>query len=360
MSTPNLPLLLVTGSAGLIGSRLSEALHDEFTIVGLDVKRPARLPAGAYFVECDLTDDASVRAAIARVAEAHGRRVASVVHLAAYYDFSGEPSPLYRELTVEGTGRLLRALRSLEVEQLVFSSSLLVMKPVGKDEPAIDEWSALRGEWDYPRSKIAAENLLRREHGSLAVVVLRMAGVYDEEGHSLPLGQQISRIYERKLESILFPGDKTLGQPFLHLDDLVECVRATIARRRGLGGFEVFLVAEPDVMSYEELQEQIGMLVHGREWPTIRIPKPVAKAGAWAMDKLPWVESFVKPWMIDLADQHYPVEIDRARAWLDWEPKHRLRDTLPWMIGRLEQDPKRWFEANGLPVPDEAREASRR
>jgi len=360
MPSTNKPLLLVTGGSGLIGSRLIEALHDEYRIVGLDVERPYAPPAGVQFVECDLTDDQSVRRAIARVGDQHGRRVASVVHLAAYYDFSGEPSPLYKQLTVEGTGRLLRELKSLDVEQLVFSSSLLVMKPVGKDEPPIDEWSALRGEWDYPRSKIAAENLLRREHGSLKVVVLRIAGVYDEEGHSLPIGQQISRIYERKLESVLFPGDKTLGQPFLHVDDLVGCLRATIAHRRDLGGFEVFLVAEPELMSYEELQDQIGTLVHGREWPTIRIPKPVAKAGAWTMEKLPWVESFVKPWMIDLADQHYPVEIERARTKLGWEPRYRLRDTLPRMLGRLEQDPLRWFEANNLPVPDEARAARKR
>jgi hypothetical protein len=45
----------------------------------------------------------------------------------------------------------------------------------------------------------------------------------------------------------------------------------------------VFLLAEPDVMSYEELQDQLGRLIHGREWPTIRIPKPVDKAGAWAV-----------------------------------------------------------------------------
>jgi nucleoside-diphosphate-sugar epimerase len=211
------------------------------------------------------------------------------------------------------------------------------MKPVGKDEPPIDEWSTLRGEWDYPRSKIETENLLRREHGTLPVVVLRMAGVYDDEGHSTPI-----------------------GQPFLHVDDLVRCVRATVAHRHDLRELEVFLVAEPDVMSYEELQDQLGCLIHGREWPTVRIPKPVAKAGAWAAERLPWVDSFVKPRMTDLADQHFPVEIERARKKLGWEPRRQLRDTLPWMLGRLQEDPQAWFERNGLPVPDEARAASRR
>jgi nucleoside-diphosphate-sugar epimerase len=72
--------------------------------------------------------------ALATVRQRYSNRLASVIHLAACYDFSGEPSPLYRTLTVEGTQRLLRALQQFKVEQLVFSSTLLVMKPVEEDE----------------------------------------------------------------------------------------------------------------------------------------------------------------------------------------------------------------------------------
>ncbi len=93
------------------------------------------------------------------------------------------------------------------------------------------------------------------------------------------------------------------------------CIVKTIEQRHELGPYEVFLVAEPDVMSYAELQEQLGERIHGAEWPTIRIPKVVAKAGAWAQEKLAVGkdETFIRPWMIDLADDQYPVAIDRAR-----------------------------------------------
>jgi hypothetical protein len=81
-----------------------------------------------------------------------------------------------------------------------------------------------------------------------------------------------------------------------------------------------------------------------------------AKIGAWVQDKLASDDepSFIKPWMVDLADQHYPVEIDRARAKLEWEPRHRLRHTLPEMIRRLKQAPARWYRENGLPPPDKS------
>jgi nucleoside-diphosphate-sugar epimerase len=112
-------------------------------------------------------------------------------------------------------------------------------------------------------------------------------------------------------------------------------------------------VAEPDLVSYDDLQDIIGEEIHGREWPTIRIPKLVAKAGAWMMERLAGGdETFIRPWMIDHADDHYPVSSDRAQELLGWEPQHRLRDTIPQMIRRLRENPERWYKINGIPVPD--------
>lgn len=349
----NRPVVMITGSSGLIGTRIAAALAGEYQLVGLDVEPPESGPTNAAFIECDLTDDDSVQRALWQVAEERGRRLASVVHLAAYYDFSGEPSPLYDELTVEGTRRLLHGLQDFEVEQFVFSSSLLVMKPAVEGE-VISEASPVDAAWDYPESKVAAEELIQAARGEIPAVILRLAGVYDEDCHSVPISQQIARIHQKQLESYFFPGNADHGQAFVHLDDLVEAVVQAIARRGELSGYEVLLIAEPDVVSYAELQERIGELLHGEEWPAIRIPKVVAKAGAWVQDKLAGEDepTFIKPWMVDLADQHYPVAIARAREKLGWSPKRRLRTTLDEMIRRLEHDPAAWYRKNGLPVPD--------
>jgi nucleoside-diphosphate-sugar epimerase len=347
------PVVLVTGSSGLIGSRLIAALADRYYPIGLDVKPPLEGDAGAgEFLECDLTDGQSVDDALRRVA-ADYPRIASVVHLAAYYDFSGEPSPLYQELTVEGTRRLLDALQQLVVAQFIFSSTLLVMKPVAEGD-AVTETSPVSGGWDYPDSKLRAEEVIRERRGQIPAVILRLAGVYDEDGHSVPIAQQIRRIHQKEMESYFFPGDADHGQAFVHLDDAVACIAAAIDRRQELGPYEVVLVAEPDVMSYAELQDAIGEGLHGREWPTIRIPKVVAKAGAWVQERLADEDepTFIKPWMVDLADQHYPVAIDRARRLLGWSPQHRLRSTLGEMLRRLKADPAAWYKTNGLPPPE--------
>jgi nucleoside-diphosphate-sugar epimerase len=185
-------------------------------------------------------------------------------------------------------------------------------------------------------------------------VILRIAGVYDENCHSIPIAQQISRIYEKRLESYFFPGDAGHGQAFVHLKDLVDCFDKVVELRHELNTHEVFMIAEPDVMSYAELQDQIGELIHAQEWPTIRIPKVVAKAGAWVKEKTADQEdTFIKPWMVDLADAHYPVEIARARQILGWQPKHLLRNTLSQMIGDLKTNPRRWYQKNKLNWPDD-------
>jgi nucleoside-diphosphate-sugar epimerase len=345
------PILVITGAAGLIGRRLCEKFRNDFRVVGLDVAS-SNGAAGIDSIAADLTKDESVEQAFDTIRQRYGDRVASVIHLAAYYDFAGEPSPLYDELTVRGTERLLRTLHEFHVEQFVFSSSLLVMEP--SDDEALTEQSPTEAEWDYPRSKLEAEKVIESEHGNIPAVILRIAGVYDGLCHSIPISQQISRIYERKLESYLFPGDPDSGQAFVHLDDLTDCFRRVVDHRDRLDSYEVFIIAEPDVVTYAEMQELVGQMIHGEAWPAIRIPKVVAKVGAWAKNKLAGDDEpqFIKPWMIDLADDTYAVDIAHAKNTLDWHPDKRLRTTLSEIIDRLKSDPVGWYKANKLPVPE--------
>lgn len=87
--------------------------------------KPKELPVSATFEQIELTSDDNVRQTLERVRKRHGGRIASVIHLAAYFDLTGAPNPKYQQITVRGTERLLRELQSFEVEQFVFASSML-------------------------------------------------------------------------------------------------------------------------------------------------------------------------------------------------------------------------------------------
>src|SRR5690606_4804370 len=95
----------------------------------------------------------------------------------------------------------------------------------------------------------------------------------------------------------------------------------------------------------------LGELIHGRAWPALRLPRFAAKAGAWLRTKTSSRPLFVKPWMIDLADAHYPCSIERAERLLGWRPQRRLRDSLETFVAALLRDPARWYRALGEQPP---------
>src|SRR5688572_25736873 len=321
------PVAIVTGSSGLIGFELSETLVEQgFRVMAFDRPGIPHPPPDATNIPADVTSEESLAEAFARVRREAGERISSVIHLAAYYDFAGEPSPLYEKVTIRGTERLLRHLREFQVEQFVFSSTMLVHAPCEIGQRIDEDWP-LDPKWDYPKSKVATEELILANRGLIPAALLRIAGVYSDRCQSIPLAHQIQRIYERKLTSKVFPGDISTGQSFMHLDDLVDAFVEVVTRREELPPEVTMLLGEPDPLSYDELQRKFAWLIHrDPDWDTVRIPKAVAKAGAWVQDKIPGIdEPFIKPWMIDLADDHYAMDISRARKLLDWTPKRSLR-----------------------------------
>lgn len=357
MTTDGKPLVLITGAGGNLGATLSAALADGYRVVGMD-----RRQDGADFplIEADLTSDGSTSKALSEFRQRFGGRIASVVHLAAYFDFTGEEHPLYQSLNVEGTRRLLRALQDFEVDQFVYSGTMLVHAPC-RPGGRIDESQPIAPKWAYPKSKAAAEEVIRAEHGKIPYVLLHLAGVYDERTAVPTLAQQIARIYERDFQSHLYSGDPLVGQSMLHKVDMVDAFRRTIDRRAELPADVAILVGEPEAVSYDLLQDRIGRLIHGEEqWTTLEVPKAVAKLGAWAQEKLEPVvpdaidqgeAPFIRPFMVEMADDHYALDIGRARKLLDWKPAHSLLEALPELIAALKADPLGWYEANHVPAP---------
>ena len=146
-------VVLVTGASGFIGSAVVERLGKKYKIIGLDRAGPPDPPSPAVAIDFDLGSDDAVRKALEEVRDRFGSRIASVIHLAAYYDVSGEPNPLYEKITVEGTRRLIDALQSFEVEQFVCASTMLVHRATDSPEERIDENSPIDPSWANPESK---------------------------------------------------------------------------------------------------------------------------------------------------------------------------------------------------------------
>ncbi|WP_422001999.1 vitamin K epoxide reductase family protein [Reyranella sp.] len=352
------PIVLITGAAGNVGRELAKALQESYCVVGLDRER-GELDDGTPIVPIDVTSDAEVEAAFEEVRRRFGGDIASVIHLAAFFDFSGEDNPLYRRVNVEGTRRLLDVLQPFEVEQFVYSGTMLVHRP-GRPGERIDESQPIEPRWAYPQSKAEAEDVIRHHHGAMPVVLLHLAGLYDERTAVPTLSRQIARIYEQDLQSRLYSGDTGAGQSMLHRADMIDAFRRVVDRRADLPEELTLLVGEPETLGYAEIQDVVAREIHGEGWPTLEVPKPLARAGAWAQQVLEPVvpdsldqgeKPFIRPFMVDMADDHYALDIAAAKRWLGWTPSHRLVDGLRRLVASLKDDPVGWYEANKITPP---------
>lgn len=359
MTKKEKPVVIITGAAGNIGSNLTRKLSRKYRVLGLDL--PEACEGRKKLIGCDITDQESMARAVQELCDAVGDApVASVIHLAAYFDFSGEERPQYKAVNEEGTRNLLRALQDIKVAQFVYSGTMLVHEP-GRPGERITENTPLAPDWAYPKSKARTENIIREEAGDMPTVFLHLAGLYDDKTAVPVLSHQIARIYERDFKSHLFSGNTDAGQAFIHLDDMLALFQHVVDRRADIPPGEVILAGEPDTLSYDALQNRIGELIHGAEkWETLTLPATLAKLGAkLEMASEPAVpdafdqgeKPFIRPFMIDMTSDHYALDISHARHLLGWEPQHSIHDKLPVLIDTLKKDPLGWYHANGITPP---------
>lgn len=351
----NKPIVIITGANGNIGSALTKKLQKDYRVVGMD-----RTESGST-IKVDLTSEDSVKLGFKKFRERFGEKIAAVIHLAAYFDFTGEKSALYDEVNVRGTRRLMEALCDFKVERFIYSGTMLVHRPAAKGD-LVHETSPIEPKWAYPESKAETEAVITEYVDRIPCTLLHLAGLYTEKSGVPTLTHQIARIYERDLKSQLYSGDLDAGQAFIHLDDMLDLFARTVEKRRELPKECTMLAGEEQVMSYQDLQTALGELIHGEEeWRTYVLPEALAKAGAWLQEKAEPVvpddldkgeKPFIRPFLIDLASDHYALDITKARDLLGWEPKHFIGDNLAKMVENLKQDPLAWYERNGIRPPD--------
>jgi UDP-glucose 4-epimerase len=149
---------MVTGGAGYIGAHIARSfLQADVEVVVFDdlsLGRREFVPDGAAFVEASILDED----AIARAFREYS--VTGVVHLAAlkYAGVSVERPLDFYEVNVEGTRRLVKAMVSGAVRNLVFSSSAAIFGT--PDVEVVDEDTVKQPESPYGESKLIGEWLI--------------------------------------------------------------------------------------------------------------------------------------------------------------------------------------------------------
>ncbi|MGT2467618.1 NAD-dependent epimerase/dehydratase family protein (plasmid) [Mesorhizobium atlanticum] len=245
-------------------------------------------------------------------------------------------------------GCLLAGLRAgSDVQQFVFSSTMLVHKP---GEPGIfitEDWP-IGPTWAYPESKVRTEAIIAAERGNVPTVMLRFAGVYDDGCHSPPWPIRYSGSTNASLNRIFTPAQHRMARPMSTWTTQWTRLPAPWNAAPVLAAETVILIGEPDTLSYDELQHSFMRQIHDESYEEFSVPGPIAKIGAWVEGNILGQKPFIKPWMIDRANDHYALDPSRAKKLLGWVPKHSLRKTIPKMVAALKANPLAFYRENGL------------
>jgi nucleoside-diphosphate-sugar epimerase len=225
--------ILVTGSTGLVGSRLLKRLVAGGVECRALVRAGKELFTSMVPVEGDVLDPASLARAV--------DGVSAIVHLAAA--FRTPDTDLIWNVNLEGTRNLISAAKAHAPDaRFIMASTILVYNPdsprPGREDDAVDPKMA------YPASKVAAEKELRES--GLNWSILRFAFVYgDKDGHleSLPRFVDVMKWHPANRLSLI------------HHQDIATAV--TLALTGAMDGRIVNLVDEAPTSMYE-LVELVG------------------------------------------------------------------------------------------------------
>jgi UDP-glucose 4-epimerase len=233
-----MPISLVTGGAGFMGSHVAEQLlamgHDVVVLDDLSGGFRENVPRGARFVQGSVTDADLVN----RLFERHSFDF--VYHLAAYAaeGLSHFIKRFNYTNNLIGSVNLINASVNHGVKRFVFTSSIAVygagQSPMTEDMAAVPEDS-------YGIAKLAVEQELRVSHEmfGLDYVVFRPHNVYGERQNIGDRYRNVVGIFMNQLlrnEPMTIFGDGSQQRAFTHIDDvapmLAKCVEYPAARNQ--------------------------------------------------------------------------------------------------------------------------------
>jgi NADH dehydrogenase len=220
-----------------------------------DLRGGARLAAwGCELVEGDVTDPASLRAAVAGVD--------TVIHLVAIRQGRREQ---FQRIMVDATRDLLAAAKAARVGRFVHMSALGTSEETKELVPYY--WAKWTNEQEVQGS-------------GLPYVIFRPSFVFGPDGGILPTFVKLARL--TPVTPIIGSGRQRI-QP-IWADDLAKYFAAAVQRDDVAG--RVFELGGPDVVSWNEFWERLKRS-RGIRRPSVHVPVALMKVNALLTERLP-------------------------------------------------------------------------
>ncbi len=265
---------LVTGATGKVGHAIAQALATRGDEVRALVRDPARaatvLPRGVQAVRGDVTDPASVAAAVEGCEVVFNAMGLPEQWLADDTQFD--------RVNAEGTRTVARAAREAGVRRLVHTSTEDVFHAEPGERFDESQVAAYPKGTAYERSKQRAEQLALSERDGLEVVIVNPAGVY---GPGPSASVSFDRGFFEPLVRRRLPALPPGGLGLVYVKGLAE--GHLLAAERGRDG-ERYILCDTHI-SLRDLAHAV-VREAGRGWVPPTLPLPAARAMAAGSEAL--------------------------------------------------------------------------
>jgi nucleoside-diphosphate-sugar epimerase len=346
------PRAVIVGASGFIGRHLIDAVKEDYQVLGLarSSQEAARVPAhpNVSWHQVDIGDREAVEAVFGKIKEGGGADV--VVHLAAYYDYTGDDHPSYRRTNIDGLRNVLDACRPIRPRSFLFASSVAASEfpPPGV---ALDESSPPDGTHPYAVSKRVGEEMLGEYRDDFPSIIVRLGAVYSDWCEYPPVFMQLERWRSRSWDRRILGGRGRFAIPYVHVRDVQTFFTRAMGHAGELEPGEVLIASTDAPVPMCDLFELVTKFYFGGSHEPLHLPKPLCFLGMYARDvtgRFLGRRPFERPWMAGYIDRRMPVDAARTRDRLGWSPRERfdLLRRIPFLVENLKSNPAEWHRRN--------------
>jgi nucleoside-diphosphate-sugar epimerase len=342
------PWIVITGATGFLGGQLVAELRREYQIFAFGRRTPqeAGVPEGPgiEWFRVDIGERDRLQEVFAHIRDTG--RVELLIHMAAYYDFTGEPNPEYQRTNVEGTRNVLELAEPLGLRQLIYTSSVAAC-PFPPPGEVVTEATPPTAPFAYAESKRRCEAMLEEYRDRIPASIVRPAAVVSDWCEYPPLDDFLRTWCSRSWNARIIGGRGLSAIPYLHVDDLVSFYLRLVERCDELEPCEV-LIASPDGSTdHLSLFAEATRAHFGAPRRPVFVGPGLARPGIRAREilgrfigRMP----FERSWMVDYIDRRLEVDACHTRRRLDWapNPERQVLRRLEAMVANRRADPEEW------------------
>jgi nucleoside-diphosphate-sugar epimerase len=349
MNQKTKPGMIITGATGFLGSRLVEHLRPQYRIYAIgqrpQVGRRTPTGPGVHYYQVDIGRFEPLREVFEHIR--HQDDVEIVLHLAGYYDFSGDENPLYEHSNVLGTRNVLELSAPLKPKRFFFTSSVAAC-PFPPPGEAITERTPPTAPPPYSRSKRAGEEMMHEYKDRIPGCILRLAAIFSDWCEYEPLNVFLATWFSGGWNARILGGHGQWAVPYLHVRDLLRFYLTVIEKcTAGKKPLSVLQASPNGCTTHLELYQAATQSYFGSARRSISVPKPLARTGIFMRETLGRLTGrmpFERSWMGEYIDQKLNVDASETHRLTGWKPRPELDilKCIPTMVENMKNDPEQW------------------